>query len=378
MTIKSLVLGSAAALVAVSSARAADAVMAPEPEPAEYVKVCDAFGSGYFYIPGTETCISINGYVWYEIGATNDKGGIAAGYAQNYNFWAPDGWNADSRIRVNFDTRSQTEWGLLKGQIRLQSDWNGGFDGPVSVDQAWFSIGGLLMGYTESAFVATDANGISSWGSHSWNGLWYGYQQRQLIQYSFGGDKGIFGTISLEDGSTGGGPYDWTPDIVGVLGFQGGWGAVWAKAGYDDEIAGTGDSGYGITAGTQINIPGMEGSSFRLIGYYADSDNAYGSQGPFWGNGAGGTGYGTAEWSVLASYYQQFTPKFGASIGGQYFNNFYLADSDVKSDLNGYSVELSLVWTPLTNFEVRAEGEYDKVDTFKGSTTGYLRFTRFF
>ncbi len=69
MNIKSLLIGSAAALVAVSGARAADAVFAPEPEPVEYVRVCDAYGAGFFYIPGTETCLQISGYVWYQIGA---------------------------------------------------------------------------------------------------------------------------------------------------------------------------------------------------------------------------------------------------------------------------------------------------------------------
>jgi hypothetical protein len=75
MNIRSLLLGTAAALVAVSGARAADAVMAPEPEPVEYVRVCDAYGAGFFYIPGTETCLQISGYVWYQIGATNEDAG---------------------------------------------------------------------------------------------------------------------------------------------------------------------------------------------------------------------------------------------------------------------------------------------------------------
>ncbi len=50
MNIKSLILGSAAALVGVSGAQAADAIIA-EPEPVEYVRVCDAYGAGFFYIP---------------------------------------------------------------------------------------------------------------------------------------------------------------------------------------------------------------------------------------------------------------------------------------------------------------------------------------
>jgi hypothetical protein len=52
MNIKSLLLGSAAALVAVSGARAADAIVAAEPEPVEYVRVCDAFGTGLLLHPG--------------------------------------------------------------------------------------------------------------------------------------------------------------------------------------------------------------------------------------------------------------------------------------------------------------------------------------
>ena len=71
MKIKSLLLGSAAALAAVSGARAADAVVIAEPEPVEYVRVCDAYGAGFFYIPGTETCLRISGYVWYQVGAGN-------------------------------------------------------------------------------------------------------------------------------------------------------------------------------------------------------------------------------------------------------------------------------------------------------------------
>src|ERR1044072_1914001 len=61
MNIKSLLIGSAAALVAVSGARAADAVVVAEPEPVEYVRVCDASGAGVLYIPGTETCLKISG-----------------------------------------------------------------------------------------------------------------------------------------------------------------------------------------------------------------------------------------------------------------------------------------------------------------------------
>ena len=368
MTIRSLLLGSAAALVAVSGANAADAVMAPEPEAVEYVRVCDAYGAGFFYIPGTETCLQISGYVWYQIGATNDDG--TAAETPDYNGFASDGWNKSVRARVNFDARSETEWGTLRSYIRLQATWNGVGDGPVSVDQAFIQLGGLRMGYTESAWAET-VNGISSYGSHSWNGLYYGYQQRALIQYNFGADTGLFGTISLEDDALDGEGY--MPDVVGLLGYQQSWGAVWARIGFDENTL-DGDSGWAGSIGTQINIPNLTGSSFRLIGYYADSDNTYGAGSSF-------TDYatnGNSEWSVLASYYQQFTPTFGASVGAQYFSDFYTAGTDLSTGLDGFGAEVSLVWVPVTNFEVRTEINYDKIETLDGSVSGYLRFTRFF
>jgi len=361
MNIRSLLLGSAAALAAATSANAADAVFAPEPEPVEYVRVCDAYGAGFFYIPGTETCLQISGYVWYQIGATSQE----AGDVQNYWGFTEGGWNKSVRARVNFDARSETEWGTLRSYIRFQADWNGVGDGAVSADQAFIELGGLRMGYTESAWAET-VNGISSYGSHSWGGLYYGYQQRALIQYNFS-SNGVFGTISLEDDTLAGEGY--MPDVVGLVGYQGGWGAVWARAAYDESA-----EGFAASIGTQINVPNMAGSSFRLIGYYADGDHQYGAGSSF----TDYTTMGNSEFSVLASYYHQFTETFGASIGVQYFNDFYFAGTDVSTGIDGWAADLSLVWVPVTNFEVRTEINYDDNDVEGESLSGILRFTRYF
>ncbi len=220
------------------------------------------------------------------------------------------------------------------------------------------------MGYTESAWAET-VNGISSYGSHSWGGLYYGYQQRALIQYNFA-SNGVFGTISLEDDTLSGEGY--MPDVVGLVGYQGGWGAVWARAAYDESA-----EGFAASIGTQINVPNMAGSSFRLIGYYADGDHR------FYGAGSSFTActtMGNAEWSVLASYYHQFTETFGASVGAQY-NDFYFARTDV-SPASTAGPPTSLVWVPVTNFEVRTEINYDDNDVDGESLSGFLRFTRYF
>ena len=62
MTMKSLLLGAAAGIAAVSVAQAADLPMT-KGEAVEYVKVCSAFGTGFFYIPGTDTCLKIGGEI---------------------------------------------------------------------------------------------------------------------------------------------------------------------------------------------------------------------------------------------------------------------------------------------------------------------------
>ncbi|MBM3529599.1 MAG: porin, partial [Alphaproteobacteria bacterium] len=62
--VKSLLLGSAAGLVAVAGAQAAD--LPVKAKPVEYVKVCSLYGAGYYYIPGTDICMKIGGYVRTE------------------------------------------------------------------------------------------------------------------------------------------------------------------------------------------------------------------------------------------------------------------------------------------------------------------------
>ena len=363
MNIKSLLLGSAAALLAVSGARAADAVVMAEPEPVDYVRVCDVYGAGFYYIPGTETCLSISGYVWYQIAAGNYRdAGDTPGYSTS-----ADGWAKSTRARVNFDARSETEWGTLRGYIRLQASWGLPVDGAVLADQAWLSLGGLQMGYTESAWAASFNGGATNWGSHSWGGMYYGYAQRHQISYTFQGGNGLLATLSLEDDAHAGDGY--MPDVVGKIGVNQGWGSVWAKIGYDDSYNALGDSGWGASVGLQWNVPSAPGSSLRLIGYYSDSDNRFGS----------GTALGVqSNWSVLASYNHQFSPNFGASVAFQYFNDLYVAGTDVSSGVNAWGAEVSAVWLPVQNFEVRPEIHYDKVDGLDGTVSGFLRFTRYF
>ena len=155
MKTKSLLLGSAAALFAVTGARAADAVIIPEPEVVEYVRVCDAAGTGFFYIPGTETCLKIGGYVRFQINSGN--------YEDDYE---------DSEGYVDFDTKASlqvsswtdSEIGPVETFYEMVST---AYDDGFAIDSAYLSFAGLKMGYF-GGFLdngingETDSNGLSS------------------------------------------------------------------------------------------------------------------------------------------------------------------------------------------------------------------------
>ena len=114
MNIKSLLLGSAAALAVVSGAQAADAIVAAEPEPMEYVRVCDAFGTGFFYIPGTETCLKIGGFVRFQTSFGPEIGGDNTN-AESGN----SDWDSFTRFDVTFDPMNSAKNSWLSPILKV-------------------------------------------------------------------------------------------------------------------------------------------------------------------------------------------------------------------------------------------------------------------
>ncbi|MBY5406077.1 porin, partial [Rhizobium leguminosarum] len=135
MNIKSLLLGSAAALAVVSGAQAADAIVAAEPEPVEYVRVCDAYGTGYFYIPGTETCLKIEGYIRFQVNVGDNPGGDN-----------DSDWDAVTRGQVQFTAKSDTEYGPLTGVIVMQFNADNATDQEAILDSAYLDVAGFRAG----------------------------------------------------------------------------------------------------------------------------------------------------------------------------------------------------------------------------------------
>src|SRR6266700_1757000 len=152
--VKSLLLGSAAGLVAVAGAQAAD--LPVKAKPVEYVKVCSLYGAGFFYIPGTDTCIKLGGAVRVQAEFNAGAGGIPVGLGSSTE--APQGQltrsgtndvNFRNRIYFSVDARQQTEYGTLRTYFRF------GVQQTTPVDQTTSSPGGAPgdMIFWDRAFI---------------------------------------------------------------------------------------------------------------------------------------------------------------------------------------------------------------------------------
>jgi len=224
MNIKSLLLGSTAALVAVTGARAADAVVVAEPEPVEYVRICDAYGAGFFYIPGTETCLKVRGYVRAQIHAGDDAyTGVDRG---TYD------WRARALLR--FHARSETELGTLRSYAELRYNFNNSADKEtVDLNQATIELGGFRVGAADSQFTSW-TNYLGS-GIISDDVIAEGSYVTNQISYTYSADNGFSGFLGAEQGK---GAYlidDYVPHILGGAKFKQGWGSIAGVIGYDSK-----------------------------------------------------------------------------------------------------------------------------------------------
>jgi len=415
MNIKSLLLGSAAALVAITGARAADAVVVAEPEPVDYVRVCDVYGKGFYYIPGTETCLSVGGYVRFQYNVAGDPARNLEG----------DDYQAGSsvRARLNFDAREETELGTLRAFARVQAQNNtvanpdSALGASYVMDQAYIQLGGLLVGYRDSLWTS-GVGGLED-GLLTDSDLVVGDINTNQVSYTFAAN-GFSATIGLEDDRTG----DIVPDVHAKLVYSGAWGGVYLSAVYDETFNPVNANGITNTItinGVPISLVGLyptllqdgnndafalkggvllkdliaADSQLKIEGHYAFDPTVY----------AGITAINTVttlstnqltnagvpiilEWAAGAGYAQKFG-KLGLAVAGQYGKTF---DSRLVTPINGvtfigqgeYWAAVGNVGYAITNnFAALGEVSYKNVD-FGGpvgdvdQVAGFLRLQRNF
>lgn len=335
MAIRTLLLCTSAALMISTGARAADAIVAAEPEPMEYVRVCDAFGKGYFYIPGTETCLKIGGYVRFD-----------SNYGESPYSGENNGWDAFTRGNITFDARSDTEYGTLRSFIDLRSDANNVNDTRTYLNGAYIEIAGFRAGYADSRFDTwlNSAGNIINDDVIDYTG-----DRTNQVSYVYGEDVGFSALLGLEEGAgsydTGFAPVpsasyrgDDFPHVIGGLRYykEEGMGIAFI-GGYDTEA-----EAFGGKLRVDVKFNDTFGI-FVMGGYQSDWDND---------KGPGGTrkrnyyGPWDGDWAVWGGFSAQMTDK--ASLNGQ---AAYEEDGTFAAALNvDYAVVEGLTVQPEINY----------------------------
>jgi hypothetical protein len=370
MNIKSLLLGSAAALVAVSGARAADAVVVAEPEPAEYVRICDVYGAGYFYIPGTETCLKIGGYVRYDASVGTEHNGYDGIWNQDKRTGKWQGaWAKTAKIVLNVDTAQETEYGTLSTHIGIKAlnstgvtedhyelDATGaavlvpGGDSyttnSAGLDSASIKLGGLTIAYQDSIFA--DWTGYAGAAVNN-SFIQYGdAANTNQISYTFDAGNGFSAIIGLEQGYSD--TIDsYVPHVVAGAKFTQGWGAISGVVAYNsvwEEWAGK------LRADINVN----DQLSLFLMGGYGSDDHVAANDYKPWGGNWAIWGGGSFKASEKATLYAEAS---------------YDDDKDAAASV-GVAYEL------VPGFVVKPELNYTKVGGGEDGWGGIIRFQRNF
>jgi len=332
-TTLSLVSTAAALLfVGMTSAQAADAIVAAPPEaPGNYVAVCDAFGTGYFYIPGTETCLKLSG-------AISVTGG--------YDHLRDSGYSA-VEARMDFDTRADSEVGTIGTKIRLSSNRNldsytlgGGDIQDDAIELAYITAGPVFAGYKET-LIDTNILYGDSLDLETYMG------GRNTTTLGFLADNlggGFYVGLAVENRDRGDGlTTTWytdhdlpsivpnnSPDIAARAGIAGqGWGKADISGLYSTETEDW------LVKGT-ADLEAFEKAGFRLTaGYGETGENDY--------------------YLLAAAGKYAFTDKVSAFTGVSYLNQ--------DNDFEVWTANLGTIYSVASNFDVKGEAYYSDWET---------------
>ena len=170
----------------------------------EYVKVCSLYGAGFYYIPGTDTCIKIGGFVraeWNHNAAGSFNTHVNGANA-NFNR-ASDTLVSRARTILTVDVRSQTEYGTLRSYMRAGWQWTtntdtvGGSGTAVYSDRHFIQFAGFTFGKTQSFFDVPD---IADMTYHTeFTRESFGGTGTPVFAYTAVLGNGVTATISAED-----------------------------------------------------------------------------------------------------------------------------------------------------------------------------------
>jgi hypothetical protein len=369
-----LLLGSAAGLVAITGAQAAD--LPVKAKPVEYVKICSLYGVGFYYIPGTDMCLKIGGYVRAEY-AYGDNGSITWGWANaNRNDRTTNNSTWRARGYITADARNQSEYGTVRGYIAVgvnSNDTSGITATSFNANRAFIQWAGFTFGLAQSFYDFYSVAATSYWGSFpssdTGDGGWLvaGYsaqfgngisatlaaEMRRMTQIQRGRES-----LTLSDAFPNQYGGFQAPDIVANIRVDQAWGSAQIMGAlhqvngtyYDGLITGSGHPddkwGFVVGAGLKLNTPMIgQGDFFQTQVNYTQGALRYlfntpntnwskidGNSAGFgflsdavFGGTLGGVGAAAASdlelttaWNINAAYEHFWNPRWRTSLYGGY------------------------------------------------------------
>lgn len=274
-------------------------------EPVNYVKVCDAYGAGYFQVPGKDTCLKIGSRIRAQIKSGNmmDNDNIA-----DYDGDEADEYTYYTRGYLYLDSMTSTEWGMIATKVTMLYEWSEASEAKAKFDDTYIQFSNnnfsVLVGRKLSlfdGFIGYTPQGVVT------RNFSEAYLQQANITLDFG--SGVTVGMGIEDAQERGGPED-KIDFAGFAKFEQGWGSIRLAGGlhsiYGDDYEEDGvsintvkkeivddtglelekqddDFGYGVNATLEFNVPISEHETkLAFQAAYMDSAISYlGGSGAF-------------------------------------------------------------------------------------------------
>jgi Porin subfamily len=373
---KAILLATAAGLAVAGGAQAAD--LPVKARGVQYVKICSLYGDGYYYIPGSDTCIRIGGYVRAQYGYNAGGGAAGAGIVPGTSLTVTDGlmtrqtahFSTAHRADLTIDTRTQTQYGTLRTYTDLRIENRLNLDA-AAVTRAFIQWGGFTVGRSRSYFdIFTFDQRLSYLNARTTGDtLDLGIN---LGAYTVQFAPGVTLSISAEDAArqpVTTGVADGTtnvfavnaattlnahgisyPDIIGNLRVDQAWGYVgFSVAAHANQARhyGTPDIttnnypsdkwGWAAAVGGEVNLPWGDTIGANFV--YSLGASAYATRSGSWqlyGSNQVGVGWlvdglfdtGTAieltrVWSINAAYQRRWSPNWATSVYGGYVDVSY-------------------------------------------------------
>lgn len=311
--------GTAAALCAVSAVQAAD-LPSRKSAPVEFVRVCDVYGAGFFWIPGTDTCLKAGGRLMIDSFYVPAKNAVShrsttggTGTFASANAIDQYGWYA--RALLNMDARTQSAWGTVQTVFTLRfaaqsglantpagysaGVWAAGNNNTALIQAAYIRFAGFTVGQAGSNFLFLPP---VQYHSPFNAGMPVGVRQ---FAYTATFGKGFSATLALENkadlflaagaNTLGANPFTATPAIagpapqrlpvlVGNVRIEQSWGSAMLSGLVLENLATFANAplavvgnvgpqvrkiGWGVGAGLRINLPMIAaGDRFQMWASY--------------------------------------------------------------------------------------------------------------